>query len=179
MNPVTAEMLAGAVILGGAILVPAIVLVRLLMHRAAGPAARGPARQTHDAARVKEFSLARYHVMARLTSNEDFQFLAAQPGYRKPTGARLRRERRRIFRMYLRSLTLDFRALHAAARELVADAPEEHAELVGVLLRCQVVFWWRITLVELRLLMPAALPQLDIGPLIQPMEAIRLRTAEV
>jgi hypothetical protein len=33
-------------------------------------------------------------------------------------------------------------------------------------------------LVELRLLMPAMLPQLDIGPLIQPMEAIRLRMVD-
>ncbi len=168
MNLVTAEMLAGAVILGGAILVLAIVLVRLMMYRAAGP----------DSDDTQEFSLERYQVMARLTSEEDFQFLAAQPGFRKPTGARLRRERRRIFRMYLSSLALDFRALHAAARELVADSPEEHADLVGLLIRCQFLFWWRIMLVELRLLMPATLPQLDIGPLIQPLESIRLRVVD-
>ena len=173
MNLITAEALAagammGDVILGGAILVLAIVLVRLLMHRAAGP-------HTAD---IQEISLERYQVMAHLTSEEDFQFLAAQSGYRKQTGARLRRERRRIFRMYLRSLALDFQALHAAARELVADSPQDHADLVDLLIRCQFVFWWRITLVELRLLMPATLPQLDIGPLIQPMEAIRLRMVD-
>jgi len=172
MNLVTAETLAagammGDVILGGAILVLAIVLVRLLMHRAAGP-------HTAD---IQEISLERYQVMAHLTSEEDFQFLAAQSGYRKQTGARLRRERRLIFRMYLRSLALDFQALHAAARKLVADSPQDHADLVDAD-PLPVRLLWRITLVELRLLMPATLPQLDIGPLIQPMEAIRLRMVD-
>ncbi len=164
MNATTAEILAGTV-LGGAIVLLAIVLVRLRIYRAAGP----------DRPEAAGFSIARYQVMARLTSEEDFEFLSRQPGYRQETGARLRRERRRIFRMYLRSLALDFQALHAAARKLVADASQPHADLVGMLIRCQFMFWWRMMLVEACLLIPATLPSLDIAPLLQPMESIRLR----
>jgi hypothetical protein len=169
MNGTTAEILAGAVLLGGATIVLAVVLVRLMMYRAAAS----------DPAAVEEFSMARYDVMMRLTSEEDLEFLSAQPGYRPETGARLRRERRRIFRMYLRALALDFHALHAAARKLVADAPERHADLVGILIRCQLHFWWRMSVIELRLLLPAArLPKLEISGLLQPMESIRLHMVD-
>ena len=169
MNGTTAEILAGAVLLGGATIVLAVVLVRLMMYRAA----------VSDPAAVEGFSMARYEIMARLASPEDLVFLSAQPGYRPETGARLRRERRRIFRMYLRALALDFRALHAAARKLVADAPERHADLVGILIRCQFHFWWRMSIVELRLLLPATrLPKLKITALLQPMESIRLHMVD-
>src|SRR5215471_20655160 len=59
-----------------------------------------------------EFSLARYEPMGRLLAEEDFVFLAAQPGYRPEIGAKLRRERRQIFRLYLRELSRDFHRLH-------------------------------------------------------------------
>jgi hypothetical protein len=166
MNWVTAEILTVGAILTGPIILLAIVLLRLLPDRGDGKLA------------FQEFSIARYQLMTRLTAEEDFEFLSAQPGYRPETGARLRRERRRIFRLYLRALAVDFRSLHAAARKLVADAPERHADLVGVLIRSQFVFWWRMTLVEFRLLLSATrLPKLDIAPLFRPMESIRIHMA--
>ena len=169
MNWMTASTVAGATILGGATILLVIVILRMLMYRGA----------SSDASAVEEFSIARYQVMTRLTSEEDFQFLAAQPGYRKEIGARWRREHRRIFRMYLRELTLDFRALHAAARKLVADSPERHADLVGLLVHCQLTFWRRLFLIELRLLTPAArFPKLDLATLLQPMESMRLQILE-
>jgi hypothetical protein len=165
MNWMAAGVWAGAVILGGAVVLLAIVTIRLLLDRASKPS-RPP---------VDEFSLTRYQAMMGLTSEEDFEFLAAQPGYRKEIGMRMRRERRRIFRMYLRALAADFRSLHAAARTLVAEAPERHADLVGLLIGCQLRFWRRMALVELRLLTPTArLPKLDMAPLLQPLESLRL-----
>jgi hypothetical protein len=169
MNWLTAGTWAGAVLMGGAMVLLASVLLRLLLYREAQP----------DASTVEEFSLTRYQVMLRLTSEEDFEFLAAQPGYRKEIGVRLRREHRRIFRMYLRALAADFRSLHAAARTLVAEAPERHADLVGLLIGCQLRFWWRMALVELRLITSAArLPKLDLAPLLQPIESIYLHMAD-
>jgi len=167
MNWMTAGSLASAVVLGGAVVLLTIVLVRL--YRAS----------ESDAPVVEEFSLVRYQPMIGLTSEEDFEFLAAQPGYRKEIGARLRRERRRIFRMYLRALAADFRSLHAAARQMAADSPERHADLVGLLVNCQFTFWRRMLLVELLLLTPTArLPKLDLGSLLQPMESLRLHMAD-
>jgi hypothetical protein len=159
---------ADAIILGGGIVLLAAVVLRLLLNRDADA----------DAAAAERFSLARYQVMLRLTSEEDFEFLEAQPGYCKAIGERLRRERRRIFQMYLRALAIDFRVLHAAARKLAAAAPERHADLVSVLIGCQLTFWRRMALVKLRLLTSRArLPKLDVAPLLQPMESIRLQLA--
>jgi hypothetical protein len=161
-------MAADAIVLGGGNVLLAAVVLRWLLNRDADAGA--PA--------AEKFSLARYQIMMRLTSEEDFEFLAALPGYRQEIGERLRRDRRRIFQMYLRALAVDFRVLHAAARKLAAAAPERHAGLVSALIGCQLTFWRRMALVEFRLLTSRArFPNLDIAPLLQPMEFIRLQLA--
>ena len=97
------------------------------------------------------FSLARYQPLASLLAEDDFKFLASLPGYRPEIGKKLRSQRRRIFRQYLQELTADFRSLHAAAREMAADSPEQHSELVGILMRQQLTFWRAMAGIELRL----------------------------
>lgn len=69
-----------------------------------------------------DFSLDRYQPMAGLLADDDLKFLQAQPGYRAAMGARWKRERRRLFRQYLRELKSDFQRLHAQAREMVAQS---------------------------------------------------------
>ena len=98
-----------------------------------------------------EFSAERFDPMARLLSEEDFQFLKSQPGYSPEVGKKFVRERKRIFRLYLGELVQEFRRLHADARAMVATLPSEHSALVGVLLRQQVQFWYQVTTIELRL----------------------------
>jgi hypothetical protein len=51
--------------------------------------------------------------------------------------------------MYLKDLTADFRRLHADARAVVAESPEQNAELVNVLMRQQLVFLRQMFAVEL------------------------------
>ena len=75
------------------------------------------------------FSLDRYQPMGRLLDEEDLVFLKSQPGYRAEMGVRWRRERRRIFRLYLDELKDDFRRLHAQARELVAQSGADSARV--------------------------------------------------
>ncbi len=98
-----------------------------------------------------EFSLDRFEPMARLLSDEDFQFLKAQPGFKPEIGKKFLRERRRIFRLYLRELAAEFHRLHAYARSIVATLPSENSALVGMLLRQQVRFWYEISALELRI----------------------------
>src|SRR5512138_3272273 len=50
----------------------------------------------------------KYRPMERLLQRDDFRFLASQPGFSPRLGRRFRRERRRIFRAYFRSLKRDF-----------------------------------------------------------------------
>src|SRR5438105_538368 len=53
-------------------------------------------------------SLDKYRPMERLLQEDDFRFLANQPGFSPQLGRRFRTERRRIFRGYLRNLRKDF-----------------------------------------------------------------------
>jgi hypothetical protein len=131
-----------------------------------------------DASDSEVFTLESYEPMARLLSEEDFVFLAAQPGYRPEMGAKLRRDRMRIFRLYLRELAQDFRRLHREARAMVAESQAEYADMVGLLLRQQFTFWLTMTAVELRLVAwPVKHSTVDVRGLLQSMEAMRLDLA--
>jgi len=123
-------------------------------------------------------SLHRYSVLSRLASEEDDRFLRKLPGFKQEMATRLRRERRIILRMYLRELAGDFRHLHRAARLMLAQAPEEHSDLVGVLLWQQVAFWRSLVAIELRLaLAPLGLAQVDAGRLLEVVESLRVAVA--
>ena len=104
----------------------------------------------NDAAR-ESFSLARYEPMKRLLSEEDFQFLKRRPGMQPAMVRRLRAQRRKVFRAYLTELASDFNRLHRDARLMVATAPAEYSELVGLLMGLQMRFWSALAGVELRL----------------------------
>jgi len=53
--------------------------------------------------------------MTRLLGSEDLDFLKAQVGYTPELGRKFSRDRRRIFRLYLRELSADFQRLHQHA----------------------------------------------------------------
>jgi hypothetical protein len=129
-----------------------------------------------------EFSLERYRPMKRLLGDEDIVFLESQPGYRPAMGAQLKRERRRIFRLYLGDLKHDFHRLHAQARALAAGSGEASSDLVQLLLRQQLTFLRATTLLEMRLALSAVgIGAVDVRPLLAMVDGMRqdlaLRTA--
>jgi len=126
-----------------------ILLVRMLSYR----------RPVSSEDIPPEFSLSRYQPMTQIMSGEDAQFLCERPVVSPTTQKRFKRNRRRIFRLYLRELTADFEALHGRAREIVADSPEGNSELIGSLVRLQFDFWRFLTLIEVQLV----LDQLGLG----------------
>ncbi len=116
--------------------------------------------------------------MAGLLADDDLVFLQAQPGYHAAMGARWRRERRRLFRVYLRELKNDFRRLHAQARELVAQSGAESAGLVDVLMRQQIMFLRATTALEFRLTLQAmGIGKVDVAPFMQLIETMRVDLA--
>jgi hypothetical protein len=125
-----------------------------------------------------QFSLARYEPMGKLLADEDFLFLAAQPGYRPEIGTELRRERRRIFRLYLRELSGDFHRLHAEARRMVSASTSDQSELVALLLRQQLAFWRGMAAIEVRLAL-GGLIAVDAQGLIESIEAMRVALARL
>lgn len=125
------------------------------------------------------FSLDRYQPMERLLAEDDLLFLKSQPGYRREIGVRWRRERRRIFRLYLDELRGDFRRLHAQARVLAAHSEADSADLLEVLMKQQITFLWATTALEFRLvLQQVGIGRADVATLIELIEAMRANLAQ-
>ena len=123
---------------------------------------------------MRKYDPDRYRPMTRLLDQEDFDFLASQPGFRPEIARKLRSQRRRVMRLYLRALSKDFSQLHARARRLVAAAPEEHHNLVGVLIRQRATFFRVRSMVEMRLALDWLLPgSIDIRPLLGALEKLQ------
>lgn len=120
-----------------------ILAARLLRYRAAGRM-------------DTTFQISRYAPMSRLLDPQEAEFLASQPGTTSKQVAAFRKERRRIFRLYLEELAADFRVLHREARVLASVSPEKNADLVGMLIRQQVSFWMAMLRVEGELVLDAA-----------------------
>ena len=148
------------------------VLTRMILRRRQSAA-------TQDSDEAAGFSLDRYQPMGHLMAEEDLVFLRSQPGYRAEMGARWKRERRRIFRLYLAELKADFRRLHTHARELVASSEADSAALVEVLVKQQFTFMMATTALEFRLaLQRIGVGHVDITPLIELVEAMRVDLAQ-
>ena len=123
---------------------------------------------------MRKYEPDRYRPMTRLLDQEDFDFLASEPGFRPEIARKLRSQRRRVMRLYLRALSKDFNQLHARARRLVAAAPEEHHNLVGVLIRQRATFFRVRSMIEMRLALDWLLPgRVDIRPLLGALEKLQ------
>jgi hypothetical protein len=124
---------------------------------------------------LENFSTATYRPMQRLLSEADLKYLAAQPGITAKTVDQLRRERRRIFKSYLRNLVRDFHRLHLAARMTLLYASEDRPDLAQTLLRQRALFTWAVLTVEFRLILHAAgLGPVDVSGLIGALEDMRM-----
>jgi hypothetical protein len=119
------------------------------------------------------FSMERYEPMKRLLAGEDLQFLRKHACGK--IAARWDRARHRVFRQYLRDLSVDFNRLHAHARALVSESPEQYSDLVGMLMRQQVAFLRAMAGVELRLaLHSVGIGTVDVRRLIGVIDSMRL-----
>lgn len=98
---------------------------------------------------LESFSPSTYYPMQRLLADEDFRFLARQPGFDLSLYRKLRRERMLIFRQYLGSLISDFNRLHAAARFLISHSPEDHSEVLLRLVKLRFRFTFSVMRAEI------------------------------
>lgn len=122
----------------------------------------------------RQFSLAKYRPMERLFDEEDYEFLAAQPGFHPRITRRLRAERRKVFRCYLRSLSHDFERLSAAVRVLTLHAQHDRSEAASLLFKQKLVFQFAITMVRCRLVLQTlGIGTVDVRPLVSSLEALR------
>jgi hypothetical protein len=99
---------------------------------------------------LRSFSPSIYLPMQQLMSGEDFAFLSRQPGFDLSLYRKLRRDRLRIFRKYLRRMIVDFNQLHLAARLAIAQAPEDHSALIPALVLLKLRFSVAVLAAEFR-----------------------------
>ena len=158
------------ILVGAGILVAAVgVLFVYLLFRLASPE-RDPRPSLEW---CNQFSVGRFRPMERLFSEEDYRFLAAQPGYSPRISKRLRAERRRIFRHYLRCLSRDFQRLHTAARFLLLHSPVDRPDLVTALFRQRLVFQYAMLAMHWRLtLQVLGLGSVDVRGLVAALEGM-------
>ncbi len=100
---------------------------------------------------LKNFSVSSYRPMERLLDEGDIIFLKKQSGYEPGMERRLRADRHRIFRMYLKNLGRDFSRLHYALRLMVLHAPEDSPELAKTLIKQKLVFLMSFAVIRVRL----------------------------
>src|ERR1041385_2461454 len=118
-------LLASALVCG-ALGLAFLLLFRKLTSRAAPVTA---------AAIPAPLSPERFRPMERLLSEEDFRYLAAHPGATPRMVRRLRAERRRLFRAYLRSLQRDFTRIYSAIQLILVQSEVDRPELAAALLK--------------------------------------------
>jgi hypothetical protein len=127
----------------------------------------------------EEWSLDRYQPMARLLAGEDADFLRRNIHCPK-VAACWDRSQRRIVRLYLKELAVDFGRLHTKARVLVAESPEQYAALMPLLLRQQFTFRRTLVMMELRLAVGGlGITQSSVGELVGTIEAIQRELSRV
>jgi hypothetical protein len=127
----------------------------------------------------QECLLERYQPMARLLAGGDADFLRHNASCPK-VATRWDRSRRRVARLYLRELAADFHRLHAKARALVAESPEQYAALVPLLLRQQFVFRRTLVMIEVRLALGGlSVTQTSVEKLLGSIEAMQREISRV
>ena len=150
------------------ILIAVLVLFVLLLRRLLQPV------RTPSPDWVENFDLDRYRPMNRLMVEDDYDFLAAQPGFNPAIARTLRSKRRRIFRHYLSNLQSDFNRLHAMARQLLLVAPQDQPDLALTLLKVRCTFCYGMFCAHCRLtLQPLGIKPVDVKALLDALEPLR------
>lgn len=159
-------LLAGASVLIGVIALVFVCLFRRLISP------NGEAQPSLEW--CNRFSINKYRPMERLFSDADYGFLAAQPGHAPYLSKKLKAERRRVFRCYLRCLRRDFDRLHTAAKFLLLHSPQDQPDLASTLLKQRLVFRYALLAVHFRLaLQVLGLGTVDVSGLVRALAGMR------
>jgi hypothetical protein len=129
---------------------------------------------------IDDLSVARYRPMERLLSEDDYRFLASQPGFDKRMLRRIRSERRRVFRGYLACLSRDFSLVGAALRLMMMYSAQDRPDLAGILYKQQALFAVGMLCVQWRLVLhTCGLGTVDVRGLVGAMESMRLELRQM
>ncbi|HTT60279.1 MAG TPA: hypothetical protein VMG35_00510 [Bryobacteraceae bacterium] len=129
---------------------------------------------------ISDLSAARYRPMERLLGEEDYRFLASQPGIDRKMLRRMRSERRKILRGYLACLSRDFSLVGAALRLMMMYSSHDRPDLAGILYKQQALFACGMLSVQWHLALHACgLGAVDVRNLVGAMEFMRLELRQM
>ncbi len=118
-----------------------------------------------ESAECNDFSWRNYKPIQRLLDPTDFNYLRRK-GISEDRIKKLRVERRKIYRLCLRSLAGDFNQVHQALSLLMVHSNADRPDLAAELARQRFVFYRNLLLVEFRLTLNAfgveSMPTVDL-----------------
>ena len=124
---------------------------------------------------IDQLSVERYRPMMRLLDQRDLDFLRSQPGFTPRMAARFRAQRSRVFRGYLRHLSVDFHRVCTAVKFLMLQSKRDRPDLAAVLVRQQTLFAFGMATVEARLFLYRwGLCTVDVRALVKTFDVMRL-----
>lgn len=155
----------------GAALAGMLLALVLLVRRSVA----SPGGLPLDAGWIDELSVERYRPMMRLLDDRDLEFLRSQPGFTPRMATRLRTQRCRIFRGYLRCLEGDFRRVCMAVKVLMLQSRHDRPDLAAALVRHQATFALSLAIVNVRVFAYRwGLGGVDVSSLVRSFDAMRL-----
>jgi sporulation protein YlmC with PRC-barrel domain len=129
---------------------------------------------------LDEFAIEKYAPMERLLCEMDYAFLSQQRGFEPAIAKRLMHERKKIFREYLRLLRIDFQRLVALADIMIVQSQNDQASLVTEVWRQRRLFYWNLTVLEIRFLVaPFGAQVSGIKEVLAAVEAMRICVNEM
>ncbi len=163
-------MTTTSLLVGFAVLVPLLALFAAILRHIAAAGASTPVTPEW----IGGFSTARYRPMERLLDEADHRFLAAHGELGRQLSRRLRSQRRRLFRAYLRCMERDFSRTSAILKRVALNATQDRPELVSALFKQRVLFAVGMVGVEIRLTLHGlGLASVDARRLVQAIESMR------
>ncbi|MFN7996451.1 MAG: hypothetical protein U0Q18_22760 [Bryobacteraceae bacterium] len=140
----------------------------------------GPKSLPLSADWINALSAARYRPMERLLNEDEYRFLASQPGCDEKMIRRMRADRHRLFRGYLGCLRRDFGLLLTALKLLVTYSNQDRPDLVRILYKQQLMFATGMLMVEWRLLLNRyGLGSVDVSGLVQVVDSMRIELRQM
>ncbi len=124
---------------------------------------------------IDEFSIERYRPMLRLLNDIDPPSLCSHSSVKPKLVWHFRRERCRILRGHLRSLTRDFTRVSAALKLVMTQASGDRPDLAALLVRSQATFAACMVLAHVQLLLyEFGIGTVSVDPLLKVFEGMRL-----
>jgi len=120
------------------------------------------------------FSPTRYRAMERLLDEGEYEFVASQAGYNPNVEKKLRAERVRIFRGYVRWLGNDFTRISSAVKTLMLASETDRTDLAGLVMKQQFSFVSAFVAVEFRIILYSfGWSRVEVGALLEAFDGMR------